>query len=83
MVKFFNLTWGSHCKFAAIWSFHRLAYTHELPMRQPAYTLYHNKMCPLHRSVLDKNSEAESHSHTLTYYIFLWIIKGTLHMILK
>ena len=51
--------------------------------RQPACTLCHNKMCPLHRGVLDKNSEAESHSHTLIYYIFLWIIEGTLHMILK
>ena len=50
-------------------------HTHKLPTRQPAYTLYHNKMCPLHRGVLDKNSEAESHSHTLTYYIFLWVIK--------
>ena len=50
---------------------------------QPACTLCHNKMCPLHRGVLDKNSKAESHSHTLTCYIFLWIIEGTLHMILK
>ena len=58
-------------------------HTHQLPTRQAAYTLYHNKMCPLNRSVLDKNSEAESHSHTLTYYIFLWIIERTLHMILK
>ena len=58
-------------------------HTHELPTRQPAYTLYHNKMCSLHRGVLDKNSETESHSHTLTCYIFLWIIEGTLYMILK
>ena len=60
-------------------------HTPELPTtcRQPACTLCHHKMCPLHRGVLDKNSEAESHSHTLTYYIFLWIIEGTLHMILK
>ena len=61
---------------------HRLAYTHKLT-RQPACTLYHNKMCPLHAVAPDKNSEAESYSHTLTYYIFLWIIEGILFMILK
>ena len=51
--------------------------------RQPACTLYHNKMCPLHAVAPDKNSEAESYSHTWTYYIFLWIIEGILFMILK
>ena len=51
-------------------------HTHELPTGQSAYTFYHNKMCPLHRGVLDKNSEAESHSHTLPYPLFLqtWAI---------
>ena len=69
----------------AVTNIHRLAYTHELTetLDSQACTLYHNKMCPLHAAALDKNSEAETNSHTLTYYIFLWIIEGTLYMIFK
>ena len=81
-----NKNWLLYLFFLIIYHLHLQTCIHAQALwnpRQPACTLYHNKMCPLHAVAPDKNSEAESYSHTLTYYIFLWIMEGMLFMILK
>ena len=56
-------------KYQEKWENHRLAYTHKLTEIEIKVQL------PSVLCVLDKNSEAESHSHTLTYYEFCGLLK--------